>query len=158
MISPFFHEVNVDKIPSDFPWAQAFKASKLCVVVENERRIVGACGIRGPFNVLSIYVLEEYQGKGVGNSLLQSMITAAKEKGYRCIILSVGWGLSENVPARSLFRKHGFRRVVEIGNQCVMMSPITSVVGNVLWHLVCVFFSLCPRCLRGKVVELASRL
>jgi ribosomal protein S18 acetylase RimI-like enzyme len=55
---------------------------------------------------LGIAVLPEYRGKGIGTILLESFLTAAKEK-YPAVCLSV----SPNNPAARLYERCGFETV-----------------------------------------------
>lgn len=59
---------------------------------------------------LSIVVGGEFQGKGIGNMLLKTVIGEGRRNNVVKIRLGV---LKENIPAISLYRKHGFRIVKE---------------------------------------------
>ncbi len=55
--------------------------------------------------IVSIYFLPEYMGKGYGKHLLQSVINELKKMDYHNIFL---WVLEENVRARHFYEKNGF--------------------------------------------------
>ena len=54
---------------------------------------------------LSIGVLAEERGRGVGGALLEALKAVAREQGYRALSLSV----DRQNPARRLYERHGFR-------------------------------------------------
>lgn len=55
--------------------------------------------------IISIYLLPEYMGKGYGRSLLQAAVEKLAEMGCRDILL---WVLEENQRARRFYEKAGF--------------------------------------------------
>lgn len=55
--------------------------------------------------VISIYLLPDYMGKGYGKSLMESAIAELKKLGYENIFL---WVLEENARARRFYEKFGF--------------------------------------------------
>ena len=60
--------------------------------------------------VISIYLLPEYWGKGCGGPLLEAMVTELEKQGYSEAFLRV---LEENERARRFYEKHGFSRAGE---------------------------------------------
>ena len=60
---------------------------------------------------LSITVLKEYWGKGVGSRLMEIMIDFAKEKGIELIYLEAR---ADNERAISLYKKYGFVKKGEV--------------------------------------------
>lgn len=54
-----------------------------------------------------VVVNERYRGRGVGHSLIEAVITLAKEKGYVRLQLGADVG---NLPALSFYQKRGFRQ------------------------------------------------
>ena len=56
--------------------------------------------------IISLYFLPEYIGKGYGGHLLQRCVTELQQMGYREILL---WVLEDNARARRFYEKHGFR-------------------------------------------------
>ena len=85
-----------------------------CILLANEdEHYIGAVGLRelepGVAEMKRMFVLHEYQGKGVGKALTESFVAKAKELGYRSIKLDSIRSLGN---ALKLYRKFGF---VEIG-------------------------------------------
>jgi ribosomal protein S18 acetylase RimI-like enzyme len=58
-------------------------------------------------NLLSLCVLPDYKGTGIGGKLIESFKLACAEAGYKCLTLSVA---GENTRAMAFYRKHGWRR------------------------------------------------
>lgn len=59
-------------------------------------------------NIGPVAILPEYQGRGLGRSLLRASLKFAKEKGYKRAILSVN---GENERAQALYIQEGFKQV-----------------------------------------------
>jgi ribosomal protein S18 acetylase RimI-like enzyme len=55
--------------------------------------------------VISIYFLPEYMGRGYGNKLLDSVMQELKKRGFAEVFL---WVLEENHRARAFYEKYGF--------------------------------------------------
>ncbi len=55
--------------------------------------------------VISIYLLPEYWGKGYGGALLEAMVMELEKQGYPEAFL---WVLEDNDRARRFYEKHGF--------------------------------------------------
>ena len=69
--------------------------------------------------IISIYVLPEYIGKGYGNKLLKTALDELKKMGFNDVFL---WVLEENHQARSFYEKNGFiyngdRSVIKLGGK-----------------------------------------
>ena len=60
---------------------------------------------KGAFEVWRIYILKEYQNKGIGSRLLEFAEKQAVECGYK---ESVIWAFKENKNAVSFYKKHGY--------------------------------------------------
>lgn len=56
--------------------------------------------------IISIYLLPEYFGKGYGYNLLQASIKGLTQMGYVDIFL---WVLEDNIRARRFYEKYGFK-------------------------------------------------
>jgi ribosomal protein S18 acetylase RimI-like enzyme len=54
---------------------------------------------------LSIGVISEVRGTGIGSALLDALLTLAREQGFRAVSLSV----DRQNPARRLYERKGFR-------------------------------------------------
>ncbi len=63
-------------------------------------------------NLLSLCVLPDYKGTGVGGKLIESFKLACAEAGYKRLTLSVA---GENIRAMAFYGKHGWRRSGESG-------------------------------------------
>ncbi len=61
---------------------------------------------RGWGELISIYLLPDYMGKGYGRILLESAVSELKKHGYEDIFL---WVLEENKRARQFYERFGFR-------------------------------------------------
>lgn len=59
-------------------------------------------------NIGPVAILPDYQGRGLGQSLLRASLRFAREKGYKRTILSVN---GENERAQALYIKEGFKQV-----------------------------------------------
>ncbi|MGN0690320.1 MAG: GNAT family N-acetyltransferase [Oscillospiraceae bacterium] len=108
-------------IPSDYldsipcgRWASSInKEGMHSLVVTENNRIIGTasfcksrweqCSDCG--EIVSIYFLPEYMGKGYGQHLLGVCIEELRKSGYEKIIL---WVLEENQRARKFYEKNGF--------------------------------------------------
>jgi ribosomal protein S18 acetylase RimI-like enzyme len=64
-------------------------------------------------NLLSICVLPDYQGAGIGSKLIESFQLACKDKGFQQLTLSV---LQENSHAAAFYKKHGWRQSNTFGD------------------------------------------
>ena len=106
---------------------QAFTTTEM-FVAENDGRLVGfACGgpARSPSGayadydaeLYAIYLLEAYQGRGIGRGLVLAAAAALGAKGYKKLMV---WVLEAN-PAMGFYQRLGavelMRSTVEIGEQ-----------------------------------------
>lgn len=95
-------------------WAEMAKAEGYhSLVLTDGGRIVGTsccCRSRLPEmndwgEIVSIYLLPEYMGKGYGRALMTAVINLLKEMAFEHIFL---WVLEENHNARGFYEKMGF--------------------------------------------------
>lgn len=98
-------------------------------VAETEGRIVGAVWVRvmpdyGHVDAetpsLSISLLPEYRGMGIGTALMKRMLEALKELGYARVSLSV-WRAN---PAARLYRRLGFVTVQSNQDDDIMICEL----------------------------------
>ncbi|WP_186579220.1 GNAT family N-acetyltransferase [Aquibacillus kalidii] len=85
------------------------------VIVDNKERIVGFIsggkertkrfGYDG--EIYAIYLLEEYQRKGLGSMLLESFATAMKQSGYQSLLV---WVLTKN-PSNRFYKDYGAKQL-----------------------------------------------
>ncbi|MDN5619509.1 MAG: N-acetyltransferase family protein [Psychrobacter sp.] len=74
---------------------------------------------------ISIYLSQEYQGKGLGSSLTSWMLTQAPSLGIRNIVALI---FAHNQPSLGLFRKLGFEQWGYMPEVCDMDGFIADVV------------------------------
>lgn len=55
--------------------------------------------------IVSIYLLPDYIGRGYGKSLMDAVLSELKKQGYEKVFL---WVLEENTGARDFYEKYGF--------------------------------------------------
>ncbi len=55
--------------------------------------------------IISIYLLPDYVGKGYGKSLMDATLLELKKQGYENVFL---WVLEENYRARNFYERYGF--------------------------------------------------
>jgi predicted GNAT family acetyltransferase len=142
---------------SNIPWTSAFLRSKILVAsVDDEDGVEAVCGIRGVFNILTLYVGEQCRGRGVGNLLLTKAIAIARERRIGFILLGVFY---DNAKAFHLYHKSGFREVVFLENSSlrVMMLPMDFVGEFAYWFLCGVTRSL-PNVFWAYAARLVHRL
>jgi len=112
---------------SNIPWANAFLPSKILVVgVGDNGDVAAVCGIRSVFNILTLYVCEEWRGQGIGNQILGKAIGIAKERHLGFVLLGV---FSNNIRAFRLYSEFGFKEIIyleKLGLR-VMMLPMDFV-------------------------------
>ena len=60
---------------------------------------------KGWVEIISIYILPDYMGRGFGKVFFDSVIVELKKMGYRNIFV---WVLEENLRARKFYEKEGF--------------------------------------------------
>lgn len=89
------------------------KEGVYCLVAEEDGKLIGTssyCKSRfeeyaGLGEIISIYFLPEYTGKGYGKKLLSAAVERLSEMGFRDVFL---WVLEENHIARAFYERCGF--------------------------------------------------
>ena len=75
----------------------------------------------GTMKLHKLYLLEEYQGKGYGQKMLQHVIEAAEDRGFSSVILAVN---KQNLKAQKAYERFGFVQYksvqIDIGNGFIM--------------------------------------
>lgn len=89
----------------------SLESCKFLVIEEDGGQIVGAGGVGGLFNVPSLQIADEYQGKGIGKKLLQETLKEARRRKYSFI---AGSRNPENARAIKLHDFFGFRPVFRV--------------------------------------------
>lgn len=101
----------LDSIPKG-KWAS--KIDKMgCLVADDNGKIVGTAGFCGSRwekykeygEIVSIYFIPDYIGKGYGKMLIEACIDELRKSGYEKVLL---WVLEENSRARRFYEKNGF--------------------------------------------------
>ena len=125
-----------------FPWSNSFLPSKILVAAIIDDKMVGACGIRSVFNILTLYVKKGYRGQGIGTQLLDKTTSVARKRGFSFILLSV---FSRKVRVLHLFSKCGFLDVVRPRKftQIVMILPM-DFKSKLLYTFLSVMCSILP--------------
>jgi len=101
----------------DVGWAESefirfLEASGILVFVAEERDVF--CGmilvktVLDEAEIITMGVLPDYCGKGIGTALLMRMIEVVKQRGAHKVFLEV---LDKNIAAQGLYKKIGFMEV-----------------------------------------------
>lgn len=103
----------LDGIPAG-QWAPGLdRANRDTLVMTEGGKLIGTssiCPSRWPDwpdygEIVSLYLLPEYMGRGYGASLLNAAVRALAARGFRDILL---WVLEDNRRARAFYEKNGF--------------------------------------------------
>ena len=122
-------QAYLDRIPAGLWAASLDQGGRWSLVLEEGGRLIGTSSA-GPSRwpdypgfgeVVSLYLLPEYMGRGYGGPLLEAAVDTLAEQGFRDMLL---WVLEENRRARRFYEKHGFRPAghvmeQEIGGKCL---------------------------------------
>jgi len=96
---------------------ERFKNSKrdLMLVALDGEKIIACASVEGEKKAryshraeLSVTVLKEYWGKGIGSMIIEKLVEFSKESSYKNLYLDVR---ADNERAISLYRKFGFERI-----------------------------------------------
>lgn len=102
----------LDSIPSG-RWAEKISSGAMkSLVIEDNGRLIGTAAIcpsrwkkfSSYGEIVSIYLLPEYMGKGFGSKLLERAFSELRTLGFKDILL---WVLEENESARKFYEKNG---------------------------------------------------
>lgn len=101
---------NIYKNP--LPEWEDFSKYLIFYVAEEKRNIIGTIALKKVDNdwakLKRMYVKKEFQNKGIGGKLLEKVITLAKKKGFKKIILTTYPEMKKAVP---FYKKRGFKVV-----------------------------------------------
>jgi hypothetical protein len=75
---------------------------------------------------LSIGVVSESRGRGVGGALLKALIRTAKSQGFNTLSL----GVEKDNPALQIYERHGFVRLFDTGDAWTMTADLSSNPGS----------------------------
>ncbi len=107
-------QAYLDGIPAGL-WAENLdQGGRQSLLLEESGRLIGTCCVglsRWPDypdfgEVVALYLLPEYMGRGHGKALLAAAVEALAVQGYQNVLL---WVLEENHRARAFYEKSGFR-------------------------------------------------
>lgn len=107
-------QAYLDGIPAGLWAAGLDQEGRRSLVLEEGGRLIGTscvCPSRWPDwpdfgEVVSLYLLPAYIGRGYGGALLEAAVETLAEQGFRDVLL---WALEENRRAGRFYEKHGFR-------------------------------------------------
>jgi ribosomal protein S18 acetylase RimI-like enzyme len=102
------------------------------VVLTEGQKIVGCSayveardeGLPGWGEIISIYLLPDYFGKGYGKKLFRHTLGLMEQEGYRCIYL---WVLKGNFRAIRFYEKNGFAFNGDTMQISIMDEPLTDL-------------------------------
>lgn len=95
---------NIDSIEKEL----SNKLAKYLVALHGDK-VIGFVGMWIVFNegdITNVAVHPDYRKQGVGNLLIDNLITLCKENNINSLTLEVR---ESNIPAQSLYKKHGFK-------------------------------------------------
>lgn len=95
---------NIDSIEKEL----SNKLAKYLVALHGDK-VIGFVGMWIVFHegdITNVAVHPEYRKQGVGNLLIDNLITLCKENNINSLTLEVR---ESNIPAQSLYKKHGFK-------------------------------------------------
>lgn len=122
--------------------SQKMKSLESCdflAIEEKEGKIIGAGGVGGLFNVPSLQIADQFQGKGIGKILLGASIEEAKKRGYSFIS---GSRDPENSRAIKLHDFYGFYPIFRAHYTPDIVSDVIILILKPKGKLVAKFFSL----------------
>ena len=127
--------------------------SKVVVLsVLNDDTTVAGCGVRGIYNIAhSLYVKEEYQGRGIGRKTWEKTVSVARDCGFNFITGVVP--LHHDV-AWHLYSKVGYKEVARLKKYSIryIMLPFT-FRGELLYILTRLVCSKLPDMLLTNIVD-----
>lgn len=150
-IQPFFNSLSDERDLSEWSYVGMLPRAKFVTVARIDKQLVGIGGItetRGPIlmrfttvPVLFISVKPYFRRRGVGNKMLQNVITFTKER-YRCLTLTT-YKSEEYNPAVNLYLKNGFRIYSSrVGDQYYMCLPFCRR-GEIACRFLSLFYIFC---------------
>ena len=120
----------LDSIPAG-RWVK--QVAENCLVAVENGCIVGTSSICGSRwekystygEIVSIYFLPEYMGKGYGKLLLERAAGELHKRGFQKLLL---WVLEENTRARNFYSKCGFSPSGEVMTDCIGGKELKEVM------------------------------
>lgn len=107
-------QAYLDGIPAGHWEANLDQGDRRSLVLEEDGALIGTACVspsRWPEHpefgeIVSLYLLPEYMGRGYGRPLLEAAVRELEGRGFRDILL---WVLEKNRRARRFYEKNGFR-------------------------------------------------
>lgn len=99
------------------PWDERSLASELSndlaywlVAIDGETvaGYVGSQTVMGESDMMNLAVREDYQGHGIGEALVRTLMEGLRAQGSSCLTLEVR---ASNLPAQKLYEKLGFQKI-----------------------------------------------
>lgn len=115
-------QAYLDGIPAGLWAANLDQEERWSLVLEESGQLIGTSSV-GPSRwrdypdfgeVVSLYLLPEYMGRGYGGPLLEAAVKALAGQGFRDVLL---WVLEDNRRARRFYEKHEFRPAGDVMEQ-----------------------------------------
>lgn len=126
-------QAYLDGIPAGLWTANLDQEERWSLVLEEDGKPIGTSSVGssrwpdypGFGEVVSLYLLPEYMGRGYGGPLLEAAVEALGERGFRDVLL---WVLEDNRRARHFYEKHGFRPAGDVMEQEIGGKPLREVL------------------------------
>ena len=105
---------------------RSLESSDWMVLAEIDKKIIGASGVGGLFNLTSIQILKEIKGIGLGGLLQREMINESKKRGYSFIT-----GMIDPANKQSMFHyKLGWEAIFRIHFSSEIIQDVTIFTFN----------------------------
>lgn len=126
-------QAYLDAIPIGRWAANRDQEGRQSLILEEEGRLIGVACV-GPSRwpdypdfgeIVSLYLLPAYTGRGYGKALLAAAVEALADRGYRDALL---WVLEENRRARAFYERQGFRFSGEFMEDEIGGKPLREVL------------------------------
>lgn len=104
---------------------KSLESSSWLVIEEQNEKIIGVAGVGGLFHVSSIFIDENFRGKGLGKLLQNALVNEAKKRGYSFITVFIdpknlaSVKLHNFVGYKSVFRIHYSHEITQEIKICV---------------------------------------
>lgn len=128
---------------------------KFLVIEEDKGKIIGAAGIGGIFNIQSLQVLDEYQGKGIGKKLFVMLLEEEKRRGYS---YSLGSRNPKNTPMVKLGDLTGRKVLFRIHYSPDLIRDVNIIVLGKKGEIVAKFLSGFNSLIGTVILSLALRI
>jgi GNAT superfamily N-acetyltransferase len=133
-------------------WIEDFVASKILVIAVENDSSLAAYGIRGIFNVTSVYVNEGYRRQGIAGQVRKIAFEEARKRGIHFLTGEVPFRLLSSEYGLLLFSKYRCRVVKRLKKHkgALVVFPLTTK-GHIAYIFLRIAFSLVPSELLGPI-------